>query len=242
MADQLSLVISLALLSIEETERAGSLLQRAVSGARERSAIGLLPFRLGRLAWVHYWDGRWSAARGCVHEALQLAESTGWVNERPSSLATLARLEAVTGKAGRVPSPRRRGGRGRRADGRSPLRGVRPGGFGAVGTEPRPLLERDRVLCGDGRLRQRERNRRHAGAVVVGSTIEAYVRYGLPDEARRVLARLEQSVASNPRLGSRCCRTQPSATRAQERGRAPRTGSRLARQGPDAVRTGPEPV
>ena len=101
MADQLSLVISLALLSIEETERAGSLLQRAVSGARERSAIGLLPFRLGRLAWVHYWDGRWSAARGCVHEALQLAESTGWVNERPSSLATLARSK---------PSPVRREG------------------------------------------------------------------------------------------------------------------------------------
>ena len=31
-----------------------------------------------------------------------------------------------------------------------------------------------------------------------GDLIEAYVRYGLPDEARRVLARLEQSVASKP--------------------------------------------
>jgi hypothetical protein len=32
-----------------------------------------------------------------VHEALRLAEDTGWATERPSNLATLARIEAVTG-------------------------------------------------------------------------------------------------------------------------------------------------
>jgi DNA-binding CsgD family transcriptional regulator len=98
-ADQLALVISLAYLSIEEVDRARTLLERAVSGARQRSAIGVLPFRLGRLAWVLFWEGRWSAARASAYEALQLADDTGWTNERPSSLATLARIEAVTGRA-----------------------------------------------------------------------------------------------------------------------------------------------
>ena len=70
---------------------------RAVEGARKRSAAGVLPFRLGRLARVEFWQGRWPSALAIVHEALRLADDTGWFTERPSNLATLARIEALTG-------------------------------------------------------------------------------------------------------------------------------------------------
>jgi DNA-binding CsgD family transcriptional regulator/tetratricopeptide (TPR) repeat protein len=94
---QVTLELSLAHFAIEEADRARVLLERAVEGARARSATGVLPFRLGSLARVQFWQGRWATALATVHEALRLAEETGWVSERPSSLATLARIEAVTG-------------------------------------------------------------------------------------------------------------------------------------------------
>jgi DNA-binding CsgD family transcriptional regulator len=97
--DQLSLVAALAHLAIEEADRAGTLLERAVTQARDYTAIGVLPFRLGRLAWVQYWQGRWAASRSSAAEALLLAEDTGWVAERPNSLAAMARIEAAMGLA-----------------------------------------------------------------------------------------------------------------------------------------------
>lgn len=95
--DQLGLVAALAHLAVEEPDRAEALLERAVGHARDESAIGVLPFRLGRLAWVQVWQGRWAAARASATEALQLADDTGWVAERPSSLSALARVEAAIG-------------------------------------------------------------------------------------------------------------------------------------------------
>ena len=50
------------------------LLERAVQGARERSATGVLTFRLGSLARLEFWQGRWATALGTVHEALRLAD------------------------------------------------------------------------------------------------------------------------------------------------------------------------
>jgi DNA-binding CsgD family transcriptional regulator len=99
LADQMLMVAGVAHLQLEETARAHALLDRAVAGARESSAMGVLPFRLGRLALAEYWRGRWSVSRALAHEALRLADDTGWVNERPHSLAALARVEAVTGRA-----------------------------------------------------------------------------------------------------------------------------------------------
>jgi DNA-binding CsgD family transcriptional regulator len=98
LADQMVMVAGLAHLQIEETERAHALLQRSVAGVGEGSAIGLLPFRLGRLALAEYWRGRWNVARATAYEALRLADDTGWLNERPHSLAVLARVEAATGR------------------------------------------------------------------------------------------------------------------------------------------------
>ena len=95
---QLTLALSITYQSLEELDRAAELLERAIDGARDRSAVGVLPFRLGSLARIEFWRGRWSRSRALVHEALRLASDTGWVSERPSSLSTLARLEAVAGQ------------------------------------------------------------------------------------------------------------------------------------------------
>jgi DNA-binding CsgD family transcriptional regulator len=52
---------------------------------------------LSSLARFEFWQGRWASALAMVHEAIRLADDTGWISERPSSLAALARIEAVTG-------------------------------------------------------------------------------------------------------------------------------------------------
>ncbi len=95
---QLILAVSIGYQALEEIDRAADLLERAVEGARDRSAVGLLPFRLSSLSRIEFWRGRWTRSRALVHEGLRLAADTGWVGERPSSLAALARLEAVTGQ------------------------------------------------------------------------------------------------------------------------------------------------
>lgn len=99
LSDQLPLMLGLVPLVLEDVERATQLLERAVGGARQRSAAGVLPFRLGRLASAYFWRGRWSAGEATAHEALTLADDTGWVSARPDSLTTLARIEAATGRA-----------------------------------------------------------------------------------------------------------------------------------------------
>jgi len=82
---QVPLLLSIAHLASEEANRARVLLVRAVERARERSATGVLPFRLGTRARIEFWQGRWASALATVHEALRLADDTGWVSERPSS-------------------------------------------------------------------------------------------------------------------------------------------------------------
>jgi DNA-binding CsgD family transcriptional regulator len=98
LADQLILVAGVAHLALEDLDRAETLINRSASEAREASAIGVLTFRLGRLAWSHYWKGRWASTIAIADESLRIAEDTGWVSERPNSLATLAKVEAVTGR------------------------------------------------------------------------------------------------------------------------------------------------
>jgi len=94
---QVPLELSIAHLASEEAGRARTLLARAVDGARQLSAAGLLPFRCGSLGRIDFWQGRCASALALVHEALRLADDTGWATERPSNLATLARIEAMSG-------------------------------------------------------------------------------------------------------------------------------------------------
>lgn len=198
MADQLSLVISLARLCSEDTDRAAELLERAVAGARERSAIGPLPFRLGRLAWVYLWRGRWSAARASAHEALQLVESTGWANERPSSLATLARIEAVMGLAEECRQHVAESVEGAERMGGRPYIAYAHAALGLLElTQGRYLSAIENLLVLDDLAQD---SGLHDTPVLWWSSdlIEAYTHYGLPDEAHRVLVRLERSVADHP--------------------------------------------
>jgi len=98
VTEQLLLIVGLAHLFAENVEESHRVLTAAVDGARQRGAIGALPFRVGRLAWTQYWRGDWAAALASAHEALALAADTGWSGERINGLIVLARIESLTGR------------------------------------------------------------------------------------------------------------------------------------------------
>jgi DNA-binding CsgD family transcriptional regulator len=192
--DQLALVAALAHLAIEDVDRAGTLLERAVHQARDHDAIGVLPFRLGRLAWVQLWQGRWSAARASAAEAVLLADDTGWTAERPSSLAAMARVEAAMGLVGDC---RAHAGEADRA---AQARGTRPYSMHA-----RVALGLLALTLGDdaAAVEQLEEVDRFAQETGLRDTpllwwsadlVEAYVRQHRTADALRVLARLEAGV------------------------------------------------
>ncbi|SDU84608.1 regulatory protein, luxR family [Microlunatus sagamiharensis] len=99
--EQVLLLAGVAHLAAEDVERAGTLLQRAVVTARTHGAVGMLPFRLGRLSAFEFWVGDWGMSAAHSHEALTLAGDTGWRGERLHSLLACARTEALTGAAQR---------------------------------------------------------------------------------------------------------------------------------------------
>lgn len=93
--EQLQLLAGIAYLAGEDVRRARTVLQRSVDAARAHSALGMLPFRLSRLATAEIWDGEWALAAAHAGEALVLASDTGWDAERGGALATCARVEAL---------------------------------------------------------------------------------------------------------------------------------------------------
>ncbi len=98
-SDQILLVAALAWTSLEEPAEALRWLDRAVRSAREASAVGLLPFQLSWLALAQWRGGNWAAAYSNAHDAITLAEETGWRTELPNSLVALATIEAGLGRA-----------------------------------------------------------------------------------------------------------------------------------------------
>ena len=200
--DQLSLVAALAHLAVEDCDRAGALLERAVSHARDDSAIGVLPFRLGRLAWVQVWQGRWAAARASATEALQLAEDTGWVAERPNSLSALARVEAAMGLDADC---RQHVGQAELA---ADLRGVR-----SYAESARAALGLLELTRGNGKaavlhLEHVASFAEDTGLADTplmwwsGDLVEAYVSQGRFSDASRVLSRLETGLDPSARPGA----------------------------------------
>ena len=105
--DQVLLVAALAWTSLEEPGEAMRWLEYAVRSAREASAIGLLPFQLSWLALEQWRGGYWAAAYSNAHDAVALAEETGWQTELPNSLAALATIGAGMGRAESCRSTRR---------------------------------------------------------------------------------------------------------------------------------------
>lgn len=95
--EQVLLLVGLAHLAGEDVDQGRAVLQRSVDAARANSALGMLPFRLGRLALAELWTGGWARAAAHANEALRLAADTGWEGERLHSLVVCARVEAGTG-------------------------------------------------------------------------------------------------------------------------------------------------
>ena len=60
----------------------------------QRAPFGLLPFQLSWLALAQWHGGHWPAAYSNAHDAIALAEETGWRTELPNSLVALATIEA----------------------------------------------------------------------------------------------------------------------------------------------------
>jgi DNA-binding CsgD family transcriptional regulator len=94
---QLMLVVGMCQLSVEQTAAALEAVTQATEAARAADAVGILPFRLIRLAWIEYWSGDWTAALSHAHDGIRLAEDIGWASQVPVGLATLARVEAGLG-------------------------------------------------------------------------------------------------------------------------------------------------
>jgi len=77
---------------------ASALLNRAVTLARRRGAVGLLPLALTIEAVMGFRTGDWQAAYANAFEAVQLAEDTNRTTDLPNALAALAIVEAGQGK------------------------------------------------------------------------------------------------------------------------------------------------
>jgi len=75
-------------------------LDRAIAAARDRGAIGPLPYLLGFGAWLDYREGRWTRAAARASEASELASDTGQGNARAWALVNLAQIEAGQGREG----------------------------------------------------------------------------------------------------------------------------------------------
>jgi len=76
-----------------------ALADHALAVAREKSAVGVLPFVLTHVALLQAATDRWAEAQAGFYEAVDLARETGQRTELAASLARLAWLEARQGRS-----------------------------------------------------------------------------------------------------------------------------------------------
>ncbi len=72
---------------------------RALAVARDKSAVGVLPFVLTHVAIEQSATDRWAEAQASYHEAIDLARETGQQTDLATLLARLAWLEARQGRS-----------------------------------------------------------------------------------------------------------------------------------------------
>jgi DNA-binding CsgD family transcriptional regulator len=89
--------VGILLCTVEEYERARSLLSRMVADARATSALLTLAYGLTALGVVETRSGRWLAASTELEEAAELTGLAGSAGDHAWALVTLARLEAARG-------------------------------------------------------------------------------------------------------------------------------------------------
>jgi DNA-binding CsgD family transcriptional regulator len=83
---------------LRETGAGRSLLERALTGARARAAVGALPFVLNLVARDQATTDRWAIAEATYREAIDLARESGQQTELVFGLAGLAWLQARRGR------------------------------------------------------------------------------------------------------------------------------------------------
>jgi tetratricopeptide (TPR) repeat protein len=211
--DQLPVVAANTYASIEEPEAARRWLEAGVRSTRAAGAVGLLPFLLTWLAAACWRDGDWTAARTHAHAAVELARETGWATEEPQALAILATVEAGLGMEAAC---REHAGRALRLGADTGMRIVEARAEHALG-----LLElgagRPDVAVGHLSVIAEFALTHGLGSPVLlewaGDLVEAHVRAGTPERARRALTVLERRqrprAARSPTPSScgapRCC-------------------------------------
>jgi tetratricopeptide (TPR) repeat protein len=90
--------LAVGVISLRESGPDRSLLERALSGARERAAIGALPFVLNLIARDQATTDRWALAEVSYREAIELAHESDQQTQLVLGLAGLAWLDARRGR------------------------------------------------------------------------------------------------------------------------------------------------
>ena len=148
------------------------------------------------LAAACWRDGDWTAALTHAHAAVELAQETGWATEEPQALAILATVEAGLGMEAAC---REHAGRALRLGADTGMRIVEARAEHALG-----LLElgagRPDVAVGHLSVTAEFALAHGLGSPVLlewaGDLVEAHVRAGTPERARRALAVLEREAAA----------------------------------------------
>jgi DNA-binding CsgD family transcriptional regulator len=83
---------------VNALEDAHVMFDRAINLARQRGAIGLLPFALAMSATNEYRMGNWVMARAQAAEAETLANDTGRTTDRPNAIMAKAMVDAARGR------------------------------------------------------------------------------------------------------------------------------------------------
>ena len=243
--DQLPVVAANTYASVEEPEAARRWLEAGVRSTRSAGAVGLLPFLLTWLAAACWRDGDWPAALTHAHAAVELAQETGWATEEPEALAVLAEVEAGLGMEAAC---REHAARATRLGVATGVRIVEARAEHALG-----LLElgagRPDVAVAHLTVTAEFALAHGLGSPVLlewaGDLVEAHIRAGSLERARRALARAR---TGGGRAGTPAGRRDPPALLRAAAGRRRRRRARLRRsaapprRGRAAVRGGAHPA
>lgn len=186
---------------IEDYDVALRLVGRAVESARTDGDVALLVYGLARRAQLHARVGRPQAAYADAAECVALAEAMNEPSAMASAKAVLAMVAGLLGRAEECvahaeeamrlcPDDLAVEARARHAVGLVAL------AAGRVEDAVTALRRADSVLCDGGVVEP-------AVVPVAADLVEALLRAGRPEEARRVLDRLDTAVATTGRRGRR---------------------------------------
>jgi DNA-binding CsgD family transcriptional regulator len=224
---------------IREAARGQSVIEAAIDGARERAAVGMLPWLLDRVARSHAATDSWSLAAIEYDEAVALAEETDQRVELAAALSGLCWLEARTG---RDDSSRAHAARAREL--------CRQLGVGlyeiwAIRASGELELGRGRADAAIEELEDAQHRLASLGLADVDLSpgpelVEAYLRCGRAQDAQAAAAEFERAAAAKgqPWSLARAARCRGLVSGAEEHEVAFEEALRLHEQTPDVFETG----